>query len=313
MFIIMLSKNLEKAGSHIHNAVGDADFLITQTVIAVARTSTSGTILVGDDTDLLILLCHHVPSDMTNVYFRPESWHMSRRSPRCWNIADLKLALGPEVCNSILFAHAILGCDSISRLYGLGKGMAIKLLCNNTHFQIAANVFSNPDATPANVIMAEENSIALLYNGCLGDRLDSLRLPRFYRKVGSSTAHVQPRIHPPTSAAAKFHSFRVYLQVQQLMGNDLEPESGVDSFKMARYSQHKHQLKKILPQQNSQILWDATAKQDVLQNSAVAENMVSSALQPVDSAGAHVLIPRVWMEMYNSCVLINNCAYLYIV
>ena len=90
-------------------------------------------------------------------------------------------------------------------------------------------------------------------------------------------------------------------------------KSGVDSFKMARNSQHKQQLKKILPQQNSQILWDATAKQDVLQNSAVAENMVSSALQPVDSAGAHVLIPRVWMEMYNSCVLINNCAYLYIV
>ena len=224
MFIIMLSKNLEKAGSHIHNAVGDADFLITQTVIAVARTSTSATILVGDDTDLLILLCHHVPSDMTNVYFRPESRHMSRRSPRCWNIVALKLALGPEVCNSILFAHAILACDSTSRLYGLGKGMAIKLLCNNTHFQIAANVFSNPDATPANVIMAGENSIALLYNGCLGDRLDSLRLPRFYRKVGSSTAHVQPRTHPPTSAAAKFHSFRVYMQVQQLMGNDLEPE-----------------------------------------------------------------------------------------
>ena len=105
MFIIMLSKNLEKAGSHVHNAVGDADFLITQTVIAVARTSTSATILVGDDTDLLILLCHHVPSDMTNVYFRPESRHMSRRSPRCWNIAALKLALGPEVCNFVCSCH----------------------------------------------------------------------------------------------------------------------------------------------------------------------------------------------------------------
>ena len=128
MFIIMLSKNLEQAGCHFHNAVGDADLLITQTVTAVARTSTSATILVGDDTDLLILLCHHVPSDMTNVYFWPEPRHMSRRFPRCWNIAALKLALGPEVCNSILFAHAILGCDSTSRLYGLGKGMAIKLL-----------------------------------------------------------------------------------------------------------------------------------------------------------------------------------------
>ena len=56
MFIIMLSKNLEQDGCHIYNAVGDADLLITQTVIAVARTSTSATILVGDDTDLLILL-----------------------------------------------------------------------------------------------------------------------------------------------------------------------------------------------------------------------------------------------------------------
>ena len=76
MFIIMLSKNLEQAGCHIHNVMGGADLLITQTVIAVAKTSTSATILVGDDKDLLILLCHHVPSGMTNVYFRPEPRHM---------------------------------------------------------------------------------------------------------------------------------------------------------------------------------------------------------------------------------------------
>jgi len=40
-----------------------------------------------------------------------------------WNIKAIKEQLGPEICSNILFLHEVLGCDTTSLLYGIGKGM----------------------------------------------------------------------------------------------------------------------------------------------------------------------------------------------
>ena len=40
----------------------------------------------------------------------------------------LKEKLGQDVCNKIFFIHAILGCDTTSRLHGIGKGTSLVLL-----------------------------------------------------------------------------------------------------------------------------------------------------------------------------------------
>ena len=55
--------------------------------------------------------------------------------------------------------------------------------------------------------------------------LEKLRLTRFCEKVASSMKVVSPESLPPTSAAASFHSLRVYHQVQIWKGReDLDPE-----------------------------------------------------------------------------------------
>ena len=38
----------------------------------------------------------------------------ANKVPRCWNMAVMKTVLSPEVCNCMLFVHAILGCDTTS-------------------------------------------------------------------------------------------------------------------------------------------------------------------------------------------------------
>ena len=38
----------------------------------------------------------------------------------------------------------------------------------------------------------------------------------------TKTSHIQPQSLPPTAAAARFHSLRVYLQVKQWQGEDAE-------------------------------------------------------------------------------------------
>ena len=55
-FIHYLSDNLERAGCRVDHAKDDADVLIVLTAVASARHKE--TVLIGDDTDLLVLLLH---------------------------------------------------------------------------------------------------------------------------------------------------------------------------------------------------------------------------------------------------------------
>ena len=50
-------------------------------------------------------------------------------------------SLGKNVCDNILFVHAILGCDTTSRLYGVGKATGLKLITDNEHFRQLAQIF----------------------------------------------------------------------------------------------------------------------------------------------------------------------------
>ena len=55
----------------------------------------------------------------------------------------------------------------------------------------------------------------VFYNGALDDSLDSLRYKRFCEKVSTNKSQIHPQTLPPTSAAAKYHSFRVFYQIMK--------------------------------------------------------------------------------------------------
>jgi hypothetical protein len=137
----------------------------------------------------------------------------------------LKGRLGEDACKNILFVHAILGCDTTSDLYGLGKASALKLLRSSKQFNSKARVFRYGASTKNEVIAAGEAALLLLYKEKHCSSLDSLPLAHFTRKVVLSKTFVDPKALPPTSSAAKFHSMRVYLQVQQWMeNNQIKPD-----------------------------------------------------------------------------------------
>ncbi|KAL8618503.1 hypothetical protein ACOMHN_000648 [Nucella lapillus] len=68
-FINLLSETLMKLGFQIHHAKDDADCLIVKTTLDVAASSTA--VLIGEDTDLLVLLLYHVTDNLHGVYFMP--------------------------------------------------------------------------------------------------------------------------------------------------------------------------------------------------------------------------------------------------
>lgn len=236
-FINLLSQHLERHGCQVNHAKADADLLIVQTAIAAAEKTAKPTVLVADDTDILILLCYHTPSTLSNIYLRGEPRHGMKKTPKCWDISVLMKILGSQVCRDMLFVHAVLGCDTTSHIHGVGKGQALKFIQTSEVFQEQAEVFVNPASTKSDIVAAGETAIVSFYKGQPSDKLDLLRLQRFHQKVGSSTSFVKPEVLPPTSAAAKFHSMRVYLQVQQWMGNgqNIKPEDWGWYIKASRY------------------------------------------------------------------------------
>ena len=105
-------------------AKSDADFLILIVPEAVETAENSNTVVVGDDTDLLVLLIHHTKLNHNEIFFIPEPKKNSKC--RIWNVKQVKTELGSFVCKHILFLHAMLGCDTTSRLLGIGKGTILK-------------------------------------------------------------------------------------------------------------------------------------------------------------------------------------------
>ena len=104
-FINMLGKHLAESNCEVVHAKGDADCDIVQsTVTAALRTET---VVDGDDTDLLVLLCHHADLNNTEIYLYSE-------------------AKGSYVCKHLLFVHTKLGYDTTSRFHGIGKQVAIR-------------------------------------------------------------------------------------------------------------------------------------------------------------------------------------------
>ena len=211
-FVIQLASFLQKQGFETLNADGDADVLIVKT--AVESANTEDTILVGDDTELLILLAHYVRVDAHRLYMRPEPKSSSKKR-RVWYIIEIKKDLREDVCRHLFFIHALLGCDTTSSIYGIGKGASLNKFVNSEHFRQQALVFDNLASTVDEVKTACENAIVCLYGGKPGQTLDQLRYQRYLEKLACKSKSIQPQSLPPTSSAVKYHSLRVYLQIRE--------------------------------------------------------------------------------------------------
>ena len=99
--------------------------------------------------------------------------------------------LGDQICDNLLFVHALLGCDmyTTSRVFGIGKPEALKKLRSNAFFREKSDVFQDPHATPEDICIAGENALVCLYNGRRGDKIDTAL------RCSISTAKCHPARH----------------------------------------------------------------------------------------------------------------------
>ena len=178
--------------------------------MACSSSTEKPTAAIADDTDVFQLLMHHANAEDFDLYMV-----MSKQTV---SINILKKKLDPFLSRGLLFLHAISGCDTTSRPYGIGKATVLKKV---SALRNAIDTFMSPSSFKKDVETAGEKALLEIHGCQRAPSLNSAKVERFQEKVVTSAGYVPPETLPPTTDAASFHSYRTYHQVQIWQGNDL--------------------------------------------------------------------------------------------
>lgn len=140
LFNNMLMNHINSSSSGIHALQDD---LIAQTAIDVSKEN--HVIVISADTDVLVLLVHGADSTKEKIFLTSDSSTSS--SSKIWDVYQIIESLGSELCQNILSVHAFLGCDTISRIFGFGKGTGLKTFLKDADFRQHISLFSNEHCT----------------------------------------------------------------------------------------------------------------------------------------------------------------------
>ena len=180
------------------------------------------TSLIGEDTDLLVLLLYHVEvTNCTELYFRSD-----KAKSNTYDIKVLKQILGEAACRDLLFLHAFTGCDSTSRVFGIGKKAGFQRIIKvEKGIRDCSKAFCTPKQIQDVVETHGCRAMVALFNGNQNDSLASIRYNMLCKKVARAKTFVTPERLPPTTSACKFHSLHTYYQVMEWMGcsDEMEP------------------------------------------------------------------------------------------
>ncbi len=149
-------------------------------------------------------------TECKDLYFRSDK----AKTTKVYDINRLKLILGDHLCSQLLFVHAITGCDTTSRIFGVGKKAAFqKLVKGDQLLQCCSNEFITPNKTRVTIEDLGSKAMAVLFGAKCTEPLPSLRYKMFVKKLSSAKSFVTPERLPPTASSTKFHCQRVYYQI----------------------------------------------------------------------------------------------------
>ena len=108
--IHLIGDTLQKCGCQVFYENGDADIKIAKT--AVEESLTKNVTLIGEDTDLLVLLLYYCAekSDF-NLYFRSDKEN-KKKDNIIHDIYHYITVLGTQLCSDLLFIHSFSDCDT---------------------------------------------------------------------------------------------------------------------------------------------------------------------------------------------------------
>lgn len=224
-FIALLTRYLQDEGHEVCQSAGDADTQIVSSALQLASVTNQSVTVVADDTDILVLLLYHFKSELSDIYVRSEPKKGQKKGLKLYRVCDVWNQVGSDIVKHSLFIHAWGGCDTTSAMFGQGKIAILKKVQHSEEIRKISDVFNSYSATQTHIIEAGLKLLVMLYGGKSTDSLNSLRHTTFMRMAATGTSKMQPEKLPPTERSARFHCFRVHLQIIQwksLMAADID-------------------------------------------------------------------------------------------
>ena len=120
---------------------------------------------------------------MADIFFVSDAKKKISGKSREINVRQLQEHLGHQTCKQILVVHALGGCDTVSGLYGIGKGKILKKItsCESTLLQTAD--IENMSADADTILKAGMTLMVMLYGGKSTDTLNKLRYSAYCKMV----------------------------------------------------------------------------------------------------------------------------------
>ena len=104
-FVYFIGSELDKTGIKVQHSASDVDCNVVSTACTMAKRRS--VTIVGDDTDLLVLMLHHLSPSDHDIFLQTAS--------KIINIRILQDHVNPDVTASLFFLHALTGYDTASR------------------------------------------------------------------------------------------------------------------------------------------------------------------------------------------------------
>ena len=209
--IEILVQELTSNGYEVKQAEEDADTLVIRTVFEVCRRNP--TVLIGNDTDLLVMLIARTPKNRRIEMLHPAT---SDTAGKLYKISEVQDKIG-DMKDVLLFAHAISGGDKTAAIFRVGKIRPYRLLEKRADLrEEIKNSFNKPNCDKKQLEEVAEKFIMALYpDGSKFDCMDKLRYHLYHRAHArqAATASFDLATIAPSKAATQQKARRTYLQV----------------------------------------------------------------------------------------------------
>ena len=185
----------------------EADVIIVQQVVQLANSGKNNIHVIVDDTDVFILLLHYYSMKKLTCDMLMIGTSAGRKC------IDIKATVEKhnDIIDNVLAAHVLSGCDTVSTLYGIGKGTVLKVLKSGKH---TLNKLGNTEKPFEEVLQQSTSFIASCYGYHNENNMSSLRYKVWTNKTANRKLNSAPhlRVLPPTSEAFEQHVYRAHLQ-----------------------------------------------------------------------------------------------------
>ena len=189
----------------LENHHEEADVIIVNQAVHSARCGSSAIRVVSDDTDVFVLLCHFYLEEKLTC-----DLVMASTSTR--RLIDVRETVQKhkDILPDLMAAHSLSGCDTVSGMYGIGKGKVIKVLRSGTNLRLLGK-----ENVPVKDLLTEAYEfVAACYGYPKEDNVEELRFKVWSVKMANSRINSAPqlKILPPTQPVFEKHVLRAHLQ-----------------------------------------------------------------------------------------------------